>query len=363
MTSYEQRLQEDLDRIGQQIESVSEKIRRNLHNAIYSLLTGDRDLANKAILGDLRVNRRIRDIDHQCLVFVVRHLPTAGHLRYVTATRRLTVELERIGDYGVSIGRATVQLSAPPPTSVLKDIEMMADHAERMLEASMRAFLDGNADEARGVRSLAGQMDSTYRRAIDDLIREGERSSRPFSDLLATFVVMNRLERVNDQSKNICEETVFAVTGEAKPPKVYDVLFLDERNSCLSKLAEAIARRDYPCSGRYSSAGWSPAAEMDASCLRFIESRGLEVKSTEPQPLQPIHDALADFEIIISLQGDARPFIPTLPFQTVLLEWDVGPPIDEATPEEVDAMLERAHDALTARLQDLIHTIRGREAD
>jgi phosphate transport system protein len=363
MTHYEERLQADLEHIAEQIRAVAEKVQQNLHNAIYSLLTSDRDLANAAILGDLSVNRGIRDIDHRCLVFVARHLPTAANLRYVTAARRLTVELERIGDYGVSIGRATVHLSAPPPTAVLRDIEMMADHAERMLDESMRAFVDGNADQARGVKALARQMDSTYHRAIDGLVREGERESRPFSDLLATFIVLNRLERVNDQSKNICEETIFAVNGEVKPPKVYDVLFVDERNSGLSKLAEAIARRDYPRSGRYASAGWNPDDAINEHCLRFMQARGLEPGSNEPAALSPIFDALADYEMIISLQGDARQFIPVLPFHTVLLEWDVGPPIEEATPEAVEAALEHAYDELVRQTRRIVQTLRGREAD
>jgi phosphate transport system protein len=362
MTSYEARQQADLEHIGEMIEDVAARIQENLHNAIYALLTNDVDLANAAVLGDLPVNRRIRDIDHQCLVFVARHLPTAGHLRYVTAARRLTVELERIGDYAASIGRATAHLSQPLPEAILRDIELMADHAERVLDQAMEAFAALNADQAVATRALSRQMDSTYNRAISDLIREGERGDRPFADLLATSVAMNRLERVNDQAKNICEETVFAVTGEAKPPKVYDVLFVDEHNAGLSKLAEAIARRDYPGSGRYNSAGWDPADAIDPSVAAYMNAHSLTVLDHQPSALQPVYDALTDYEVIVSMQGDARPMIPMLPFHTVLLQWDVGPPIEGLPPGEAESAIDDAARRIEELQSQLAHTLRGREA-
>ena len=46
--------------------------------------------------------------------------------------------------------------------------------------------------------------------------------------MMAIFVVFNLFKRVADQAKNICDQTVFAVRGIAKMPKVYRILFLDQ---------------------------------------------------------------------------------------------------------------------------------------
>ena len=107
-THYEERMQSDLDEIRDKVELLAKLIESQVGDAVHSLLENDRSLANDVVLGDRRVNRKIRDIDHMCHAFIVRHAPSAGHLRYVSAVLRLDVALERIGDYASTIGPETV---------------------------------------------------------------------------------------------------------------------------------------------------------------------------------------------------------------------------------------------------------------
>ena len=73
---------------------------------------------NEVVLGDLVVNRRVRKLDSKCHAFVARHLPSAGHLRFVSSVLRLSIALERVGDYAVIIARELAQLESPPPQQV-----------------------------------------------------------------------------------------------------------------------------------------------------------------------------------------------------------------------------------------------------
>jgi phosphate transport system protein len=76
-----------------------------------------------------------------------------------------------------------------------------------------------------------------------DLVNaKGENFS--IEDLFAYLGVFNSLERVSDQAKNICEETVFAVTGQTKASKVFRILFLDEDNTLLGPIAETVAGKN-----------------------------------------------------------------------------------------------------------------------
>ena len=352
MSHYERRIEQDLEVIRDEVREAAAEVEQALDDAVRALLTQDRDLANATILGDLRINRDIRDIDHHCLTFVARHLPSAGHLRYVSAVRRLIIELERVGDYAAAMCRATVQLEQPPHGALMRDIEMMADHSRQTLGESIKAFNAGNADQARAVRNLTKQMQSAFRRSLADLAREADSGSRSTWDILALQTILGRLERVNDQAKNICEETIFAVTGETKPPKVYRLLFVDERDACLTKLAEAVARHDFPGSGRYASAGWSPAEEMDADCRSLLDREGLDLDTYEPVLLQPVRDVLDDYHVIVGVGADAHPQIPELPFHTLLLHWDLPglSSIDEALP------------AVREKVRELMVALRGEDA-
>ena len=114
MKHYEKRLEQDEKNIRLRTAAVAGLVRDALKNAVHALLTGNRKLANLTVLGDGEINREVRAIDHDCHRFIVRHLPSAGHLRQMSATIRAVIALERIGDYAVNISRVAARLSAPP---------------------------------------------------------------------------------------------------------------------------------------------------------------------------------------------------------------------------------------------------------
>lgn len=111
MTHYEERLQEDLTRLQQKVSSLGNTVENAVANAVRALLELDKEIATEVIIGDLKVNRESRELDRLCHGFVARHLPAAGHLRYVSSTMRVNVALERIGDYAETISRTVLQLS------------------------------------------------------------------------------------------------------------------------------------------------------------------------------------------------------------------------------------------------------------
>ena len=154
MSHYEERLERDLKMIRGRVAEVKAEVDVAVRNGVNALLRLDRKLAAQTILGDHPINRATREIDRLCHAFVARHLPSAGILRYVSSVLRLTVVLERIGDYGVTIARESVQLTEPAPESVAHDIEMLCDQSLRMLRSAMQAFEEGSADRALGTKSV-----------------------------------------------------------------------------------------------------------------------------------------------------------------------------------------------------------------
>jgi len=363
MSLYEERLQQDLDDIRSRVDRIGATVEEAIKKAVHAFLTGDQDVAAEVILGDRPVNRGVQKLDHLCHTFVVRHLPSAGHLRFVSSVLRLDVELERIGDYAVTIGRETAQISERPPSKVLRDIELIAGQASEVLSQSLHAFKDGNADLAKGTMTMADQVNATFQRAYLDLLAAGKKQKRPVQDLFALLVVLTSIGRVADQAKNICEQTVFATIGEVKSERVYKILFLDSRNDCLSQMAEAFARKAYPNSGVYSSSGWDPAEKINAQCHYFLDKNGYNAEGLEPRAVPSLPDELADFHIVIGLESGARERLPRIPFRTAVLEWSLDVPAPDLDQERSQAMLETAFKEIANRMSDLMETLRGDEAD
>jgi phosphate transport system protein len=362
MSHYEERLEHDLQTMKQRLRDAGASVERALHDAVRALLAEDHDLAYRTILGDLRINRSIRDIDALCHAFVARHLPSAGHLRFVSSVLRLNVALERVGDYAVSICRQSVQLSCGAVGAVRRDIELLAEQSRRALSQGLRAWSEENAELARGTKVMASQIGSTFRKVFADLLAEGERDVYALRDLFAFLVILNRLERVSDQAKNVCEETVFRVTGETKAPKVYRILFLDERNSCKGPLAASLAAKAFPGSGRYVSAGWEPSPEVDATTRGFAQRHSLQLSKNGPSSLVSLRDELEDFAVIVGLDAGAKAQLGEVPYHTIFLSWDVGEGPDGNDPQEDLRRVAGVGRRLAHELRELMEALHGEGA-
>lgn len=358
---YEERLENDLNRIRERVATMGSLVQESLKNAVHALLTGNDKLASATILSDMPINRLMREIDALCHRFIAVHLPSAGHLRIISSVIRTNIELERIGDYAVTICRESIQLPNPPKGSLASRIELMAEDTRTMLGQAVDAFNQSNADTARATMGMAAQIDRTFDTMFDELVHK--QGDWELKDIMGLFVVFHRLERVAAQSKNICEETVFAVTGQTKAPKTYRILFLDQDNSCLSQMAEAIARKNYPNSGKYSSAGRQAAEKINPDLNEFLQQRGFDLGQMLPSNLDLAPPELADLHVIVSLQGPIKAYIPELPFHTVGLEWDLGSCPTGLPEAESQQRMEALYREIAAQVQELMETLRGEGAD
>ena len=355
MSHYERRLAADKEEIRRRLAEVGDRVEEAIGGAVEALLTGDRGAASELILADLPINRETRAIDAICHAFVARHLPSAGHLRFVSSALRLTVILERIGDYAVTIAREAVQLTEPVPESVAGDIRRLSGESRDMLSQALRAFSGRDPELARETKPLGKVVGRTYDQMVRELLSLSE--ARPLKDLFALQSVYNKLDRVSDQAKNLCEETLFEVLGETKPPKIYRVLFVDARDTILGPLAVALARKAFSNSGRFESAGWQPGDAPATDLVNLAADMGLDLDP--PSKLTTSRDALARHHVIVGLAPGTRARLPELPYQTALLEWSL-PSLDGA--ESVRLGLQQIMQDLSNRITELMITLRGEEA-
>ncbi len=358
MSHYEERLERDLKGLHAEVREIGEAVAGAIERAVRSVLTGDRPLAARTVLGDLPINRCTRRLDRSCHLFVARHLPSAGQLRFISSVMRLSIALERIGDYAVSIARGAVQLDGPPPQEVSRDIQALSRQAVSMLRQAIEAFDEDNAELARGTQGMAAQVAATFTLIHSDLVQVGEAGGHRIQDLFAQLVILNSLERVSDQAKNICEETIFTVTGEGKAPKVYRILLVDEHDDCLSQIAVAYGRKAFAGSGHFESAGWAPAQEIEPRCTRFLDENGYPVTSLAPSPLDPRREFLDGYHVIVGLGCDLFERLEEVPFHAVCLRWDVDLDTEGADPAQRFTLV---HRRIAAEIRGLMATLRGEE--
>lgn len=354
MTHYEQRLEQDLQSIHRKVEALGSGAEEALRRAVRALLDDDHDLAYETILRDQILNRQVRDLDTACHAFVARHLPSAGHLRFISSVLRLTIALERIGDYAVTICRESVQLASPPPSTVHRDLDLLSGEAQRALNQSMEAFRALNPDQARGTHAMLDLASAAYDKSFADLLEEGQHQQVGVRDLFAWLVIFNRLGRVCDQAKNICEEAIFAATGEVKAPRHFHILFLERGETGTASMAAAIARKAYPKDATFSAGCLHRTGKMDPGVADFMDSRGHGVSDIPVMTLDAA-PAPANCDVIVGLGGIAREEVPGISYHTVFLAW---PEISLAAGSGAGSV-EAAYRALAGRLRDLMDVVRG----
>ena len=196
-----------------------------------------------------------------------------------------------------------------------------------------------------------------------DLLNEGEKGTRPLRDLFALLIVFNRLGRIADQSKNICEDTLFTVTGETKQPKVYKILFVDEKNDCATQIAEAIGHESFANSGKFDSAGWNPAENIDPALLGFMERRGHVPDSVVASSLMSTAHEISDYHVIVSFGGNVLDHITAAPFHTIFLNWDIAPGPADLESSNAEKELEDIYNELVRQISNLMIALRGENVD
>jgi phosphate transport system protein len=360
MSHYERRLENDLKDIRTQVATMADLVETALRNAMHALHTGNTKLAAATVLGDHPVNRLMREVDAMCHKFIAVHLPSAGHLRFLSSVIRANIELERIGDYAVTISREVLQLSEPPSGPLAQELERLGSETQVMLQQAIEAFNELNADKARSTMVLEEQMEHNLDLVYAELMANDDRDA--VKKLLAMFAVFTQLKRVADQAKNLCEEAIFAATGDTKAPKVYHILFVDEDDSCLARMAAAIAGRNHPGSGVYTSGGRQPAPALNPAMVDFLENHGISLEGVKPGPIDMTPLELATQHFVVSLQGPVSSYFGQLPFHTTPLEWDVGPAPEPTETEATTRRLEEVYREIALQVRDLMETLRGKGA-
>ena len=128
----------------------------------------------------------------------------------------VNTELERIGDYAKGIARINVKLGDQPLVKPLIDIPRMAEKAANMLHRALGAFAERDTETARTLPDEDEEIDGLYNQVYRELLTY--MIADPSTIDRATYLlwVAHNLERSADRVTNICERTLFVVTGEIK---------------------------------------------------------------------------------------------------------------------------------------------------
>lgn len=208
---------DDRARILDMLQDMARGTQEALNGAMRALTERDDKLAQEVIDQDDIVDRLEVDVEQACLRFIAMRQPVRDDLRFVFTVLKIITDLERTADQAVNIAQRAQKLNRQSLLKPLVDIPKMASLCEGMLRDSLKAFVENDADLARGVFRRDDEVDRLNQQVFDEVV--GLMAENPDRDddyvrrSTDLILIARYLERTGDHACNIAERAYFMITG------------------------------------------------------------------------------------------------------------------------------------------------------
>ena len=189
-------------------------VEESILNSVEALKKRDLKAAEKILDADREINKKRFAIENRLMILIATQQPMAHDLRLLASILEIISELERMGDYAKGIANINIRMGDQPLLKPLIDVPRMAQKGVDMLHRALTAFIDEDIETARKIPVEDDEVDALYNQVYHELMLFVIQDPKTIERANWLLWVAHNLERVADRVTNICERTVFIVTGE-----------------------------------------------------------------------------------------------------------------------------------------------------
>ena len=204
-----QQLKDELLLMGSMVE-------QQLLDAVDALKRRDVEASRHIYAADAKINSKRFGIEEQVMILIATQQPMAHDLRLLASILEVSAELERMGDYAKGIATINIRIGEEALLKPLIDIPRMAQKASDMLHRALTAFINEDVEAARAIPAEDDEVDDLYKQVYRELMTFIIAEPKDIDRANYLLWAAHDLERFADRVTNICERTVFIVTGENK---------------------------------------------------------------------------------------------------------------------------------------------------
>jgi phosphate transport system protein len=208
-------IERKIEEVKEKLIEFSEIVKGMLKKSIKGLVERDERLLKEVIEEDeMKCNDLEIEIDEMCIHIIAQFEPRAKHLRTIFLALKMNNDLERMGDHAVNISQSGLFLISKPQVKPLLDIPRMAEEVSKMLEDSLKSFVNEDAALAKSVCERDDIIDDYRDQIVRELITYMVSDPSTIERALHLIRIAGNLERIADLTTNICEDVIFMVKGE-----------------------------------------------------------------------------------------------------------------------------------------------------
>jgi phosphate transport system protein len=208
--------QHELQEVKDEILVLGSMIEQATADSMDALKKRDIMASQKIYEQDRRINEKRFAIENQCMILIATQQPMARDLRLLASMLDVASELERMGDYAKGIAAINIRMGEQLLLKPLIDLPRMAAIASDMLHRSLTSFVNEDAETARAIPAEDDEVDALYTQIYRELMTYVIADPKNIERANMLLWAAHNMERMADRVTNICERTVFVVTGEIK---------------------------------------------------------------------------------------------------------------------------------------------------
>jgi phosphate transport system protein len=204
----------EIQHLKDEIILLGSMVEQSLLDSVEALKKRDVEAARRVVETDNKINAKRFALENEVMIIIATQQPMAHDLRLLASIFEVISELERMGDYAKGIGVINLRMGDQPLLKPLIDIPRMAKIGVDMLHRALAAFVNEDAATARAIPAEDDEVDQLYEQVYRELMTYIMADPKNIERANWLLWVAHNLERFSDRVTNICERTVFIVTGE-----------------------------------------------------------------------------------------------------------------------------------------------------
>jgi len=209
--------EKELQELKEEVSQMWKLVISQLEKAKQSYLNNDVEVAREIVSREKRVDAFELKIDSDSENYIALYAPVAVDLRLVLSLIKISITLERIGDYAEGVARHVIEEECnhlDPSLIEELQIEKMFDTLIYMLTDSFVALEAENTRISGKIMAKDEEIDTYYHQSFDILSRYMQQNPAQIRCGLKNMLVIRKLERIGDHCSNIVEEIVFYIDAK-----------------------------------------------------------------------------------------------------------------------------------------------------
>ncbi len=204
----------ELTQLHNELLRMGSIVEKQINQCIKALAEQDIKLAEEVIKNDDMVDKLMRDIEDKSIKLIAMQQPIATDLRFIFTCINIVTDLERMADHAVDIAKIAIRLKDQVYIKELVDIPRMGNIVRDMIKEALDAYVERDLDRAYEVSKRDDIIDKIYKNVFSEMFNVMAQDTSKIEQGTQFLFVCKFLERIADHVTNICEWTIYIVTGE-----------------------------------------------------------------------------------------------------------------------------------------------------